>query len=241
MTAESPAIQTVPMQDDLPITGMTCAACARRVQKQLSRAEGVASANVNFATNTATVAYDPEATNLRALRETVVDAGYGIAPETVTFAVAGADAAVEDSLLRQRGVLSATFDAEASAVRVEYLSSATDPRTLRRAIGEIGYRVRDDDTEGEPGEDALETAHRAETANWWRRFLVAVVFAFPVLIIAMSHGRIAALDFPGVNWLQLALTAPVVFYSGAPFYRGAWAALRHRSADMNSLIALGTG
>jgi Cu+-exporting ATPase len=57
----------------------------------------------------------------------------------------------------------------------------------------------------------------------------------------MSHGAIPALNFPGVNYLQLALTAPVVLYSGLPFYKGAWAALRHRAADMNTLIALGTG
>jgi Cation transport ATPase len=57
----------------------------------------------------------------------------------------------------------------------------------------------------------------------------------------MSHGRVAALDFPGARWLQLVLTTPVIFYSGAHFYRAAWAALRHRAADMNTLIALGTG
>jgi Cu+-exporting ATPase len=57
----------------------------------------------------------------------------------------------------------------------------------------------------------------------------------------MSHGRISALDFAGARWLQLVLTTPVVLYCGAPFYRGAWAALRHRAADMNTLVALGTG
>jgi Cu+-exporting ATPase len=57
----------------------------------------------------------------------------------------------------------------------------------------------------------------------------------------MSHGRIALFDFPGVNWLQLLLATPVVVYCGAPFYRGAWAAFRHRAADMNTLIAVGTG
>ena len=70
---------------------------------------------------------------------------------------------------------------------------------------------------------------------------MAALLSLPVLVIAMSHGRISALDFAGVNWLQLALTTPVVFYSGWQFYRGAWAAFRHRLADMNTLIAVGTG
>src|SRR5262249_23703755 len=60
------------------------------------------------------------------------------------------------------------------------------------------------------------------------------------LLIAMSHGRIAALNFAGNEWLQLALTTPVIFYSGRSFYRGAWSAFRHRFADMNTLIAVGT-
>ena len=74
-----------------------------------------------------------------------------------------------------------------------------------------------------------------------KKFWIAAILSLPVLLIAMSHGRIPALDFPGVTWVQLLLTTPVVFYSGAQFYRGAWAALRHRAADMNTLIAIGTG
>src|SRR5205085_1008269 len=67
------------------------------------------------------------------------------------------------------------------------------------------------------------------------------VLSLPVVAVSMSHGRVALFNVWWINWLQLALTAPVVFYSGAPFYRGAWAALRHRAADMNTLIATGTG
>ncbi|MGK2963466.1 MAG: copper-translocating P-type ATPase, partial [Gemmatimonadaceae bacterium] len=84
-------------------------------------------------------------------------------------------------------------------------------------------------------------ARTAEYRDLRRKFWVAAVLSLPVLVMAMSHGRIAALDFPGANWIQLLLTTPVVFYSGAQFYRGAWAALRHRAADMNTLIAVGTG
>lgn len=71
--------------------------------------------------------------------------------------------------------------------------------------------------------------------------MIAVVLSLPILVIGMSHGRIAALAFPGIHWLELLLATPVVFYSGAQFYRGAWATFRHRAADMNTLIALGTG
>ncbi|HEU4596850.1 MAG TPA: heavy metal translocating P-type ATPase [Pyrinomonadaceae bacterium] len=164
---------------DLPVTGMTCAACARRIERRLSKAEGVGSANVNFATGRATVTFDPERTDVGQLVRTVEDVGYGVGD----------------------------------------LTSADEATRLSRE----------------------EEAHRAERLDAQRRFAVAAVLSLPVLVIAMSHGRIPLFDAWWANWLQLLLTAPVVFYSGWPFYRGAWTALRHRAADMNTLIATGTG
>lgn len=232
---------------ELPITGMTCAACARRIEKQLTKAAGVSGASVNFATSTATVSFDPQATDVKRLSQAVADAGYGVAPEIATFAVdesarpSGSSAPLEDYLSGKRGVLSARFDLAESEVRVEYLPGTTDIGTIRRAIADFGYRVRASAEEGTDGEDSLERAHREESRDLTRRFVVAAVLSLPLLVIAMSHGSIPALNFPGINYLQLALAAPVVLYSGAQFYAGAWAAFRHRSADMNTLIAVGTG
>jgi Cu+-exporting ATPase len=162
---------------DLPITGMTCAACANRIEKTLTKQPGVNQASVNFATERATVSFDPSTTNVESLVETVRGAGYDAHPQT-----------------------------------------------------------SDDD-----GEDPLEKAHAEEYATAKRKFIVAAVLSLPVLVIAMSHGSISWLNFEGVNWLQLVLTTPVVLYSGRHFYTGAWAAFRHRAADMNTLIAVGTG
>ncbi|HBE82755.1 MAG TPA: heavy metal translocating P-type ATPase, partial [Blastocatellia bacterium] len=153
---------------DLPITGMTCAACASRIERTLNRQPGVKAASVNFATERATVTFDPAAIDAQKLIGSVRDAGYDVAAETE-------DGSVEES---------------------------------------------------------LEAAHAAEYAELKRKFIVAAVFSLPVLVIAMSHGTIEILDFRGVNWLQFVLTTPVVFYSGIQFYRGAWAAFRHRAADM---------
>src|SRR5256714_3043916 len=165
---------------ELPITGMTCAACARRVERGLSKTPGVGAANVNFATARATVEYDPRRTDVRRLVEAVEGVGYG-----TPGALTGGD----------------------------------ERATVERE----------------------EAARRAERRDLARRFTVAAVLSLPVLAISMSHGRVALFNVWWINWLQLALTAPVVFYSGAPFYSGAWAALRHRAADMNTLIATGTG
>lgn len=165
---------------DLPVTGMTCAACAARIERSLSRAPGVEEASVNLATERATVRFDPALTGVDQIVGTIRDAGY---------------------------------DAIIPAAR----SSARETT------------------------DEHDRIHRQQYEKLRFKFILATVLALPVLAIAMSHGRISALDFPGARWLQLVLTTPVVLYAGAQFYRGAWAALRHRSADMNTLIALGTG
>ncbi|HKQ99864.1 MAG TPA: heavy metal translocating P-type ATPase [Pyrinomonadaceae bacterium] len=234
---------------DLPITGMSCAACARRIERKLNNTPGVNRAGVNFATARATVEYDPKAAGVPELIEAVKAAGYGTAGAArAAFIVddsmrpAGSGTQLEKHLLRQKGVSSASFNIGTMEVRVEYLPGATEARALSRAIEEFGYRVREVSGSGGAGAEEVEAAARAsEYRELRRKFWTAAVLSLPVLLIAMSHGRISFLDFPGVNWLQLALTTPVVFYAGWQFYRGAWAAFRHRAADMNTLIAVGTG
>ena len=159
----------------LPVTGMTCAACARTIERTLTRVPGVDKAGVNFATGRATVRFDPALVAVPALAAAVRDAGYDVLDTPP-----GADEDVLDQAQR---------DAE----RSEYLD------------------VR-------------------------RQLVLAAVFAVPLVVIGMSHAR-----FRGANWVQLALAVPVLFLAGGRFYRGAWAALRHRTADMNTLVALGTG
>ena len=235
---------------DLPITGMTCAACARRIETKLAKAPGVRRAGVNFATSRATVEYDPAATGVKQLVDVVKDVGYG------TTGTARADFIVDDSarpsgssqplekhLHGVKGVVNASFNLGTMQVRVEYLPSVASVPDIHRAIEDFGYRVRETPGGGgdAAGADSEAAARVAEYRELRRRFWIAAVLSLPVLVMAMSHGRIALFDAPWVNWLQLVLTTPVVFYSGAQFYRGAWAAFRHRAADMNTLIAVGTG
>lgn len=233
---------------DLPITGMTCAACANRIERQLGKRAGVEKASVNFATARATVTYDPEKTGVADLIQTVKDVGYDTAgTSTVEFIVddsarpSGSANPLERLLSKQRGVVRATFNLATRAVTVEYLPDVADTKQIRRVVEDFGYRVQEVAGTGEAAGDSLEKAHAAEYADLKRKFWIAAILSLPILVIVMSHGRIELFDFPGVNFLQLALATPVVFYSGWQFYRGAWAAFRHRTADMNTLIAVGTG
>lgn len=233
---------------DLPITGMTCAACANRIEKKLKRQTGVDSCSVNFATSKATINYDPNKTGVADLINTIKDVGYDTAgTNKIEFVVddsarpSGSGVQLENHLKKVRGVIKANFNLATMQVSVEYLPSASDTKQIRAAVEDFGYKVREVSGTGESAEDSLEHAHAEEYAELKRKFWIAAVLSLPILVIVMSHGRIELFNFPGVNWLQLVLATLVVFYSGWQFYRGAWAAFRHRAADMNTLIAVGTG
>ena len=241
-TNAAPALET----GDLPVTGMTCAACARRVERQLTRAAGVESANVNFATGRATVAYDPAQNSLRGLIETVERTGYGTAGQaTVTLqpvAGAGGDVALADFLQTRRGVVGADADPATGAVAVTYQAGMTDPPVLRRLAGEAGFALVAAPAENrETPAELMAREQQHEYRNLLARFAVAAGLSLPVLVLAMAHGTIPALVFPLAPWVQLWLTTGVVLAGGWPIYRAAWLALRHGAADMNTLVAVGTG
>lgn len=124
---------------------------------------------------------------------------------------------------------------------VVYDPKVASVNQLIEAVREVGYDTSGVTPVDSVADDSENAARNSEYQKLRRKFLFAALLSLPVLVIAMSHGRIPFLDFPGINYLQLVLTTPVVFYSGWQFYRGAWAALRHRAADMNTLIAVGTG
>lgn len=206
---------------DLPITGMTCASCAARIEKSLKKAEGVTDATVNLATERATVHFDPAVTGVDNIVCTIRDTGYDAIVPSARQAVASAGPVAiqpEHSLHVQHAAHDAHAVHGAPATPDKHAShDMTEVREMHAHVHEENY------------------------AELKKKFIVAAVLGLPVLVIAMSHGKIAALDFAGARWLQFVLTTVVLFYSGRQFFKAAWAAARHRAADMNTLIAVGTG
>ena len=153
---------------------------------------------------------------------------------------AGCARRVELKLSKTPGVRKASVNFATATATVEYSPERLDSADLRAAIESLGYRAAVASPSaafsdpGQAREDGDQLALR-------RRFWVAAGLLLPVLSIAMSHGAIPLFDSHAINWLQWALTTPIVLYCGGPFYRGAWIALRRGAADMNTLIALGTG
>lgn len=221
----------------------------RRVETQLTETPGVRRASVNLATSTATVEYDPGKTGIREIMQSVKSAGYGTG-ETARLDLVVDDSArpsgssqpLETHLKRLPGVANVAFNLASMEVRVDYLPGATDGKAIKTAIEHFGYTVRHASAQGDEAvEDREQAARFDEYKDLRKKFLVAATLSLPTLVIAMSHGRIDAFNVWWINWLQLALATPVVIYSGGQFFRGGWAALRHRAADMNTLIAIGTG
>jgi Cu+-exporting ATPase len=216
------------------VTGMTCTTCAATIEKGLADTPGVEKANVNFASEKASVEYDPSKVDLAEISKTISELGYKVATKKSIFPVSGMTCAscvarVEEALSGVPGVISANVNLASEKATVEYVEG-TDVADMRRAVKEAGYGLG---SEAATLEDVTIAAQR-EIRALRNRVIFAAVLAAVIMVLSLTPG------FPGKPYLLWALATPVQFWIGWRFYRGAWGALRHRTADMNTLIAVGT-
>jgi Cu+-exporting ATPase len=215
---------------------MTCTTCAATIGKGLAKIPGVQQAEVNFAAEKASVEYDPSRVNLSKIKNTISQLGYGAATGKSIFPVSGMTCAscvarVEQALSTVPGVISANVNLASEKATVEYIES-TEIAGLRRAVKEAGYELG---SEAETLEDVT-TASQREIRKTRNRFILAAVLGLIILALSLPWSP----SFAGKPYLLWALATPVQFWAGLRFYRGAWGALRHRTADMNTLVAVGT-
>jgi Cu+-exporting ATPase len=226
----------------LPVTGMSCAACAMRTEKNLNRAQGVTSASVNFATKQATIEYDADATGTSSLVEVIRRTGFDTAGVQRTVLRVNGSAVAQ--ALKLPGVVSALQ--EGDALTVEHVGSTVQADGVLQGLRDAGLVA--ELLEEEQEEDWEASARAAEYRDLLSRFIVAAALSIPVLLIAMLPHVLPdesvvhnLLELPALGLIQLILTTPVMVYSGRSFFTSAWRSFTHRSADMNTLVALGTG
>jgi Cu+-exporting ATPase len=214
----------------IPVTGMTCASCVRRVERALSKRQGVAAASVNFAAEEATVEYDPEAISPEDLIGTIEDAGYGTDVREATFGVTGMSCAscvgrVERALGKVPGVLDVSVNLANEKATVRYLGGEVDPRYLEKAVEGAGYGTVSPG--GEEGADASEDARGRDYRELKGDFVVAAVLTVLIFVGSLPHmlGVSIPISMTVLNWTLLALATPVQFWTGRRFYKGAWGAL----------------
>ena len=226
----------------IPVTGMSCASCVRRVERALADSKGVAEASVNFASEEASVAYHPEATKPEDLIRVIREAGYGADVGETTFGVTGMTCAscvgsVERALRKLPGVVEASVNLANEKATVGYVAGEVRPQDLEKAVEGAGYSVARED-EGASAEGSREREYGKLRGDF---FLAAALTAL-VLIgsLPMMFGFFPPVPVAWLNLGLLVLATPVQFWAGRRFYRGAWGALRHGRADMNTLVVMGT-
>ena len=216
----------------LSITGMSCASCVSRVETALQDTPGVDSVVVNLATNEATIVFDDTTVSIDNLVSSVDGAGYGVAEETATFAVDGMSCAacvsrVASALEQVPGVKSAVVNLATNEATVRHLS--LPHKTLQEAVERAGYSI-----------SLASTATTAQGNDRLKARLVVAAILSGILMILGSGPARDALSPSLIPPLLAILAGPVQFWCGWPFLSGFFSALRHGSANMNSLIAVGT-
>ncbi|RMG65307.1 MAG: copper-translocating P-type ATPase [Chloroflexi bacterium] len=248
---------------ELPITGMTCANCANTIERVLRKTPGVTDASVNLAGERASVTFDPAQTSAAQLIERVRAAGYDVPLARVELPVVGMTCAncahtIERIVKQLPGVAEASVNLASERLSVGYLPGAASIAEVVAAIRRAGYDVPTQATTADRASpsEVVRTAHRAEIADRRRRMVVGLIFALPAFTLSMSRdlGLLAALFGPhfapmaghrmpehiAVDWILFALTLPVQVYTGWPYYRHGYRALRNGAPNMDVLIALGS-
>jgi Cu+-exporting ATPase len=229
---------------DLPIVGMSCAACASTVQKSLAELKGVGSANVNLATAQATVLFQPELVDPARLISRIKKSGYDVGTASVEIPIQGMHCAscvqaIEKALLREEGITAAAVNLASEKAKIDYIPSLIDLSGIKKVIEGTGYKVLT-----LPEEEGLEDLESKIREKEYRKlklkFMVGVILALPLFFGSMPLWFPWIPSFLNNFYVLWILATPVQFWIGGQFYRGAWSAFRHRNADMNTLIAVGT-
>lgn len=232
------------------IEGMTCSACANRVERAISKLEGVEKANVNFATETLTVDFNKENLNSQMIEEAVVKAGYGVKKnvKTYNFKIEGMTCSacanrVERVTRKLDGVENATVNFATEKLTIKVNEDEISYGDIKAAVDKAGYKlikeeVKDKENQGE---------EKSEASKLLTRFISSLIFTVPLLIITMGHMvgmHLPSIIDPMANPLnfaliQLILTLPVMI-AGYKFYKVGLKNLIKLSPNMDSLISIGT-
>ena len=245
-----------PLSVTIPLVDRESAPGAAALKQALERLDGVQRATVNSDVENVAVVYTPERVDLSRIVHEVEDTGYGVGSATLRAQIEGIHCAscvttIENALHDLPGVLEASVNPGTDTATVRYLPTEVDFEAVEAAIESSGYTLtREIEHTSSPNEET--SAHQREYEQLLRKFWVAAAISVPTVLVA----------YPEIHWLYLpylfapdispstirllfllsgAITLPVMAYSGKQFFTGARAAFRNRSADMNTLIALGTG
>lgn len=226
----------------LKVEGMSCAACARRIEKGLAKIPGVSESNVNFAMERATVSYDPQQVTLGDLVETIEKLGFGVARTQIQLQLKGMSCAacaarIERKLKSLPGVFQANVNFALERASVEYNPLALNISDLKQAVESLGFGAE------ELQEKTSHEKEREQEISKQRFWLIfSAILSLPLFMTMFVH--MFTWDwYPEIltsSLVQFLLATPIQLGAGWQFYRGAYLALKNGSANMDVLVALGT-
>ena len=231
----------------IPVKGMSCAGCVLKIEKGLSDIDGVKEAKINFAGETAMVEYDAKVVDKSMFIEKIKSLGYDAVIEEKTYSLGGMSCAscaakIENGLKNLEGVINASVNFAAEKVNVKYFPTITGFSDFKTAVEKIGnYKLIGDEKE----KDVLEIEKEMKEKEYRilkRKFKISVVLTFFILLGSFSKFFPIISQIPReiIFTILFVLTTPVLFYCGGQFFRGFLKTLKNFSADMNTLIAVGT-
>ena len=247
-------------KDTMKITGMTCASCAKAVERAVKKIDDNIEANVNIATEKLSVSYDESKVTSQDIQRAIEKAGYGVLEEinlnqTIIpisgMTCASCAKAVERSVGKLDGVQTVDVNFATEKASISYIPEKVKLSEIKEAIKKAGYEPQDAENKNAVDEDKIRK--EKEVKSLWIKFIVSAVFAVPLFYIAMGQmikepfgplplPQIINPDINPLNFglIQLFLTIPIVI-AGYKFYTIGTKAILSKSPNMDSLIAIGTG
>ncbi|PKG23642.1 heavy metal translocating P-type ATPase [Niallia nealsonii] len=233
-------------ESQFEITGMTCAACANRIEKGLKKMDGVTNANVNLALEKATVHYRENLLTPLDIQSKVEGLGYGVRQEKVELSITGMSCAacasrIEKGLKKVAGVNGASVNLALEKAAIDYIPSITSPKEMVEKIEKLGFGAN---ISNEKNNKETDDYREKEFRKQRKRFILSSILSLPLLWTMVGHFQLTSfLYVPDIlmnPWFQFLLATPVQFMIGKQFYIGAYKALKNFSANMDVLVALGT-
>lgn len=231
-------------ESSIQITGMTCAACATRIEKGLNKMEGVEQATVNLALEKSTIKYDPSKLSEVDFEQKIEALGYGVVKQKAEFDITGMTCAacatrIEKGLNKMEGIALANVNLALEKATIEFNPSEVTVSDIIAKVEKLGYGAH------QKQEDNEQVDYREKhIKDQQRKFIFSAILSLPLLWTMVGHFSFTSFlyvpDFLMNPWVQMILATPVQFIIGRQFYVGAYKALRNGSANMDVLVAMGT-
>lgn len=224
----------------IPLENVDSEHCAMVIQNHLAKIEGVIDNQVEL--NNERVKIVTEQDSAKIISRSVAEIrglGYDVPTVQKKYPVLEMSCAVcagsvESSLSHVEGVVQAQVNFATHSAKVEVIPGLADSGVLRSAVKDAGYDLVVE--EGEDTDSTLSELKDQQYQKLKKKVLGAMIFAVPLFVIGMFF-----MDMPYANYIMWALSTPMLFYFGRQFFTGAWKQLKHRSANMDTLVAMSTG